>query len=135
MFNLNFNNLKDEKILDCAAGASSFTAKRTNNGYDVKAVDLLYDKELSFLQKKCKHHLTVIVDALSDLEDYFTWNFFKDLYELKKVRMKACYEFFKDYKNNREKKYIKADLLNLPFKDNSFSIILCSYLFLYMAIV
>jgi ubiquinone/menaquinone biosynthesis C-methylase UbiE len=127
MFNLDLQDLKDKKILDCAAGASSFTAKMTGRGYDVKAVDILYGKDPSFLQKRCKDHLIALVSALSKLEGHFVWNFFENLDELKKTRLEACRQFFEDYKNNREK-YIKADLLNLPFKDNAFNVVLCSHL-------
>jgi ubiquinone/menaquinone biosynthesis C-methylase UbiE len=127
MFNLDLQDLKDKKILDCAAGASSFTAKMTGKGYDVKAVDILYGKDPFFLQKRCKDHLIALVSALSSLEGHFVWNFFESLDELKKIRLKACHQFFEDYKNNREK-YIKADLPNLPFKDNAFNVVLCSHL-------
>ena len=128
MFNLNLKDLKDENILDCAAGASSFTAKMTDNGYNVKAVDVLYDKDPSFLQKRCKNHLSALIEVLSELEGQFVWDFFKNLDELKKRRMEACHQFFENYKDNMGTKYIKGDLLNLPFKDNSFSIVLCSHL-------
>lgn len=127
MFNLDLQKLRDKKVLDCAAGASSFTARMTENGYVVKAADILYDKEPSFLQHRCREHLTVLVDALADLEGHFVWDFFKDLNDLKQHRMNSCSEFFEDYKNNRTN-YLKADLLNLPFKDNSFSLVLCSHL-------
>ncbi|WP_414468783.1 class I SAM-dependent methyltransferase [Methanobacterium sp. ACI-7] len=127
MFNLDLQKLRDKKILDCAAGASSFTARMTENGYDAKAADILYDKEPSFLQNRCREHLTVLVEALADLEGHFVWDFFKDLDDLKQHRMNSCIEFYEDYKNNRAN-YIKADLLNIPFKNNSFSLVLCSHL-------
>ncbi|MGB9936984.1 MAG: class I SAM-dependent methyltransferase [Methanobacterium sp.] len=127
MFNLDIQKLDNEKILDCAAGASSFTARMRKKGYDVTAVDILYNKDPLFLQNRCKEHLSVLVDALADLEDHFVWDFFKNLDDLKQHRMKSCHEFYEDYKNNKSR-YINSDLLNLPFKDNSFSLVLCSHL-------
>ena len=127
MFNLRPENLKNVKILDCAAGASSFTARMNKKGFDVKAVDLLYNKKPTFLHNRCKYHLNALVNALSDLNHLFVWDFFDNLDELKKIRMKSCQEFYEDYKNNR-KNYIKADLLKLPFKDNSFPLVLNSHL-------
>ncbi len=128
MFNLDLEILKSKNILDCAAGASSFTANMTLKGFNVKAVDLLYDKEPQFLKKKCENHLNILIDALSQMEDHFKWNFFKNLDELKEHRIKAQNEFLEDYKKYRNIKYIKADLTRLPFSDNSFSLILCSHL-------
>jgi len=42
MFNLNLENLGGRSILDCAAGASSFTPIMHSLGFNVKAVDILY---------------------------------------------------------------------------------------------
>lgn len=128
MFNLNLENLKGKTILDCAAGASSFTANMTQKGFNVKAADILYDKEPQFLKKKCENHLNILVEALSKIENHFKWDFFKDLDELKDHRIKAQNEFLEDYKKYRNIKYIKSDLKSLPFNDNSFSLILCSHL-------
>lgn len=128
MFNLNLEQIKDEKILDCAGGASTFTAKMTGNGYKVKAVDLLYDKDPDFLQQRCKTHLNALIKSLASLEHLFVWNFFKDLSDLKSHRMNVCHQFFNDYQKFRESQYIKGDILNLPFKDNAFHKVLSSHL-------
>ncbi|MGZ7070142.1 MAG: methyltransferase domain-containing protein [Methanobacterium sp.] len=127
MFNLDPDKLKNEKILDCAAGASSFTAWMNKKGVDVKAIDLLYDENPSFLQNRCIEHLSALLEALSDIESYFVWDYFNDLDEIKETRIKACKDFCRHYKNNREK-YIKGDLTDLPFKDDTFSLVLCSHL-------
>ncbi len=42
MFDLNEDFLKDQRILDIAAGASSFTPRLSNKGYKIAAVDILY---------------------------------------------------------------------------------------------
>ncbi|MGF7119097.1 methyltransferase domain-containing protein [Methanobacterium oryzae] len=128
MFDLDLDDLKNKNILDCAAGASSFTANMTQKGFDVKAVDLLYDKEPQFLKKKCENHLKILIESLSKIENHFKWDFFKNLNELKEHRIQAQNEFFDDYKKFRNIKYIKSNLNSLPFNDNSFSLILCSHL-------
>jgi hypothetical protein len=128
MFNLNPDELYDDKILDCAAGASSFTPHMSKKGLDVTAVDLLYNNEPDVLCKKSKEHLEALVESLRKVDDYFVWDFFKDLEDLKHHRNKACKEFISDYRINRGKKYVAADLSKLPFEDNSFSLVLCSHL-------
>lgn len=128
MFDLDLDGLKNKNLLDCAAGASSFTANMTKKGFSVKAVDLLYDKEPQFLKKKCENHLKILVESLSKIENHFKWDFFKNLNELKKHRIQAQNEFIDDYKKFRNIKYIKSNLNSLPFHDNSFSLTLCSHL-------
>jgi SAM-dependent methyltransferase len=126
MFNLKSEDLMEGKILDCAAGASSFTAEMSKRGYDVKAVDILYNEEADLLCDKYKEHMKVLVEGLSSVNT-FVWSFFQDLEDLQKQRNQACIEFITDYRNHR-KRYISADLTRLPFEDRSFKMVLCSHL-------
>jgi len=126
MFNLNSEDLMGGKILDCAAGASSFTAEMSKRGYNVVAVDILYNEEADLLCDKCKEHMEVLVEGLSSVNS-FVWSFFQDLEDLKEQRNQSCIEFITDYRNHR-KRYISADLTRLPFEDRSFKMVLCSHL-------
>ncbi len=127
MFNLNPYDLRDASILDCAAGASSFTAIISELGVDIKALDMLYNKEPSYLKERCREHLNALVHALKEMENSFHWDFFKDLDDLKKIRMKTCSQFNQHYTKNRDY-YIMGDLTSIPFKENKFSLVLCSHL-------
>lgn len=51
MFDLDLDKLQNKSILDCAAGASSFTQYLSELGFNSLAVDILYDKDESFLKK------------------------------------------------------------------------------------
>lgn len=131
MFNLEKSSLENLKILDCAAGASSFTAHLANQGYDIRAVDILYDLKPNELENKCHEHLKLLVKSLSEIEFNFVWNFFSNISELQSYRQNACQEFSADYLKHRER-YIHADLTSLPFPDNEFNLVLCSHiLFIY----
>jgi Methyltransferase domain len=127
MFNLEPENIAGEKILDCAAGASSFTAIMSKKGFDIKAVDIIYNETPDVLSVKCKEHMELLVDGLKSV-DHFVWSFFSDVQDLKKQRNRACREFIEDYRKYKGQRYIDSDLKSLPFKDNSFSIVLCSHL-------
>jgi hypothetical protein len=126
MFDLETSDLIPGKILDCAAGASSFTAHMSGEGCDVVAVDIMYGEEPDVLSDKCKTHMEVLVEGLASV-DSFVWSFFKDIDELKEQRNFACQEFIRDYRSHRER-YIAADLTRLPFDDDVFNMVLCSHL-------
>lgn len=128
MFDLNLKTLEDQKILDCAAGASSFTSYMHEQDFEVTAVDLIYDKSPEFLQRRCQKHLQALIDALEKMKQEFVWTFFRNLDELKKHRIKSCQDFYQDYKSGKGKRYLKGDLTNLPFEDNSFDLLLCAHL-------
>lgn len=127
MFNLTEKDLINGNILDCAAGSSSFTAEMSKRGYNVTALDILYDKDPDILCDKYCEHIEVLIEGLSSV-DSFVWNFFSDIEDLKEQRNNAFKEFIEDYRIHMENHYIKADLTNLPFPDNSFSMVLCSHL-------
>lgn len=128
MFDLDLEKLNNKKILDCAAGASSFTDFLSKNGIDASAADLLYDKGPECLKRRCQEHLQALVESLGKMEYEFVWSFFKDLDDLKSHRMQSCSDFNRDYKLHMGKKYIKADLTQLPFEDESFDMVLCAHL-------
>ena len=127
MFDLSLEELAGGKILDCAAGASSFTAEMTRREFDVTAVDLLYNKDADVLCNRCREHMEILVEGLESV-DHFVWSFFRDLEDLKQQRNQACKEFIHDYRSHKGKKYVAADLTSLPFEDNKFSLVLCSHL-------
>ena len=64
MFDLSLDELAGGKILDCAAGASSFTAEMTRRGFDVTAVDLLYNEDADVLCDRCREHMEILVEGL-----------------------------------------------------------------------
>ena len=55
MFNLDLEDIAGEKILDCAAGASSFTAMMSKKGFDIKAVDIIYNETPDALSANVKN--------------------------------------------------------------------------------
>ena len=127
MFNLEKAYLKNKKILDCAAGASSFTAHLANQGFDITAVDILYDLKPDELENKCYEHLKLLVKSLSEIKSSFVWSFFPNVGELERYRQNVCQEFSVDYQRHPER-YIPTDLNSLPFPDNEFNLVLCSHL-------
>jgi hypothetical protein len=142
MFNLDLSNFRDLEILDCPSGASSFVAEASDK-YKVKKVvgcDLMYDNSSSFIEKKGRDDLEYMVNRLSKVPDFYDWNMYSSIEELRKARASSLKKFISDYAtkevvNNSSKKYeryVKAILPNLPFDDKSFDLVLSSnFLFYY----
>lgn len=132
MFALDENGLESSKILDCAAGAASFTAALLGHGHDAVATDILYDIDPDILEKKCESDLLKIMESLSKVQDMYIWDYFKDPNEQRKCRTANYRKFIESYCERMGDRYIKSVLPNLPFPDNEFSLLLSShFLFVY----
>ncbi|WP_424356014.1 class I SAM-dependent methyltransferase [Methanobacterium sp. MBAC-LM] len=132
MFSLNKEELKNIRILDCAAGASSFTSHLLRKGYDIKAVDILYNKNPEEIKKQCQNDFNTLLDVHSGLDNKVNWKFFKNPENMIEQRIKVYKEFITDYSLYKGIKYIEGHLPSLPFNDNYFDLVLSSHLlFLY----
>ena len=132
MFDLHLENLKNCRILDCNAGASSFTLQMHQRGYDATAVDLMYDFDPNEIDQITAHDFKTLMGAHHGLEDKVEWGFFKNQEEMMDYRIKCYQKFAKDYQKSWKERYIKAELPYLNFPDNSFHLVLSSHLlFLY----
>lgn len=132
MFSLTKKELKDIRILDCGAGASSFTSHLLKEGYDIKAVDILYNKDPKEIKKQCQNDFKTLLDVHSGLDNKVDWNFFKNPEDMIEKRIKVYEDFIKDYTQYKSTKYIEGHLPSLPFNDNYFDLVLSSHLlFLY----
>lgn len=132
MFALDEEELARENVLDCAAGASSFTSEMGKRGYKCIAVDMGYGVPAEAMERRCKDDFKALLDAHSKLAYKKEWKFFKNPEDLIKKRSDVYMEFLEDYKRYGEEHYLQAELPHLPFKNNRFSIVLSSnLLFLY----
>lgn len=132
MFSLSPESLENEYILDCAAGASSFTPVLGNQGYDVTALDPLYGTDYKELKEISIDDFYTLIKAHSGMDHKVDWGFFQNSKNMIFERMKACREFINDYEIFKGLRYIEGKLPQLPFTNNQFSLVLCSHLlFLY----
>jgi hypothetical protein len=133
VFDLNEEILGTGKILDCAAGPSSFTVEANSKGLDVTACDVLYDLSPFELFKKGNMDIACVFEKFDAVSDNYTWTFYRDKEHVISCRKMALGRFVKDFtRNQKNGRYEKAGLPCLPYPDNSFSIVLSShFLFLY----
>jgi hypothetical protein len=131
MFELNKVS-KNNKILDVAAGVSSFCAEANNKNYNVTASDRIYNYSSSVIEDKCINDLELVMKKVMDIKKFYKWNYFKNIDALKKTRRKAYQTFITDFKVKNNNRYVPMEFPEIKLKDNQFTISLAShFLFLY----
>jgi len=123
--------LENHKILDVAAGVSSFCAEAHEKSYDVLAADPIYTMSADDLERRCQEDLTDMLSKLPEFMDNYRWELYKNLEGLRQYREKAYKKFISHFAKNLQH-YAVESLPNLSFQDNAFTLTLTSYfLFLY----
>ena len=103
--------------------------------------DPMYDhNSLPTIEKRGREDLEYMIDCLSQVLDFYAWNMYSTIEDLRKSRASSLKKFISDYAINevvdnlskKYKRYVKAVLPNLPFSDKSFDLVLTSnFLFYY----
>ncbi|MFD2212247.1 SAM-dependent methyltransferase [Metabacillus endolithicus] len=131
MFSLSEEKLKGKKILDCPAGACSFTAVGNKAGINVTACDIAYDHSFDDLQNKGLQDVEHAMENIQKAKNKFQWNYFKTIEQLRNHRIRALQDCALDMSKSRER-YIPATLPTLPFDTEQFDMTLSAhFLFMY----
>ncbi|WP_431799764.1 SAM-dependent methyltransferase [Halobacillus andaensis] len=131
MFALSENALKNKRILDCPAGACSFTAVGRQRGLDISAADITYSHSADQLKNKGMKDLNHAMENIDKARENYVWTYFSGVENLREHRMRALEETVKDM-NRAKENYIPVTLPELPFKDQEFDIVLSAhFLFMY----
>lgn len=131
MFNLTKKDLIGRRILDCPAGACSFTAIANQLGADVTATDIAYYHPFEQLAEKGFEDIEHTMLHMEKVQNNYLWDYFKSVAGLRNHRTQALTDCANDMKlfPNR---YIPAVLPVLPFKDKEFNLTLSAhFLFMY----
>ena len=131
MFFLSEEELKRKKILDCPAGACSFTALGNKLELDVTACDIAYDHSTEDLKNKGLQDVEHAMENMKKVKSNYIWDYFKDIEHLRKHRLSALEDCTDDMVKSSDR-YVPVTLPSLPFKDKEFDIILSAhFLFMY----
>lgn len=131
MFSFSEDELQGKKILDCPAGACSFTAVGNKLGLDVTASDIAYFHSVEDLKNKGLQDIEHAMEHMEKAKSNFKWDYFKDLVGLRRHRLYALNDCSDDMKKSSER-YIPVTLPTLPFKNDEFDLLLSAhFLFMY----
>jgi hypothetical protein len=133
MFCLSERSLRRERILDCPAGASSFTAEAHMKGIDVTACDIMYGLNAGELLEKGEKDIRHVFEKFDDVSHLYSWSYYKNKDDVISRRKNALELFIRDFQRGLAAgRYVQAELPELPFPDKHFSLVLSShFLFLY----
>lgn len=123
------------RILDCASGAASFTAEARAQGFNVWAVDPLYNMSTDDQTKLVELGYERAVQNIADDPTLYNWGFPASPREHSLLRRCAADAFLSHIANCKDY-YIGGRLEKLPFTNESFDLVLCShFLFTYSSFI
>lgn len=131
MFSLSVQSLRGKKILDCPAGACSFTAESNKLGLDVTACDVAYYYSSEDLKNKGLQDVEHAMHHMEKAKNNYQWDYFYSVENLRKHRLRALQDCTEDMSQSSER-YIPVTLPSLPFKEATFDLLLSAhFLFTY----
>lgn len=131
MFDLNLADLEGRKILDCPAGACSFTAIGRKKGLNISSCDIAYAFSVAELYNKGKDDLKHAIEKMQLSKSNYRWSYFENINHLERHRMQALTDCIYDMKHY-PKSYKVASLPKIPYKNNEFDVLLSAhFLFMY----
>jgi ubiquinone/menaquinone biosynthesis C-methylase UbiE len=126
MFSLSTADL-DRRILDCAGGASSFTAEVSENGGAIYSVDPLYAQPIDVIERKAWAGVAQASNNVRADPAAYDWSYMEHPDSHFMVRSSAARRFL-THKSEAALHYLPAELPHLPFRARSFDLVICSHL-------
>jgi len=128
-FGLDPANLAGRRVLDVAAGPSSFTAEAQARGVPAVAVDPLYGFSTDTLAAHVQIDYARMRQEMLRREGQFRYKYFPSLAAAEASRRSAADRFLADYEAGFVRsRYVGARLPRLPFADGAFDLVLCAHL-------
>jgi hypothetical protein len=136
MFDLTAADLTS-RILDCAAGPSSFNAEMHRRGQRVVSCDPIYRFSATDISRRIEETRENMLEATRQGRDNFVWDEYQSPQRLADIRLATMQQFLGDFPAGlAEGRYRIAELPDLPFAGGEFDLALCShFLFTYSALL
>lgn len=132
-FGFTAGELRGKRVLDVAAGVSSFAAQAAALGIAATAVDPIYEWEPARIAERCQPDLEDVYRAIGSKPAY-RWgaNSYLSPEHMKEFRERSYKTFLLDFERHKGQRYVAGALPKLPFADGEFDLVFASYfLFVY----
>jgi SAM-dependent methyltransferase len=121
--------LAGRRVLDVAAGPSSFTAEARAQGARAVAVDPLYGLSSDALGAYVQLDYDRVLAEMRRKESLLRYGYFSSFEAAESSRRLAARRFLEDYEDGfLQGRYVSGVLPRLPFADASFDLVLCAHL-------
>jgi 2-polyprenyl-3-methyl-5-hydroxy-6-metoxy-1,4-benzoquinol methylase len=128
-FSLDPDRLRGRRVLDVAAGPSSFTAEACALGIDAVAMDPLYGYRPDALAQHVAIDYAKMTAQMREKTELFRFRSFSSLEDAEADRRRAAQRFLQDYAEHFvHGRYRCGALPELPADDGAFDIVLCAHL-------
>lgn len=117
----------DGLVVDCCAGASSFTAELADRGGTGLAIDPAYALDRRGLAKSVTESWSGGAQIIGDHADRFVWSWYGTPEYRDHLRTRAAARFLDDIAD-RPSAYVAAELPRLPLRTGAARLVLCSHL-------
>ncbi|MDI4646751.1 class I SAM-dependent methyltransferase [Cohnella hashimotonis] len=133
MFGIEPDKLLGEKVLDVAGGASSFTAQLCDRGIDAYAADPFYAGDRQAVIARARREIDTSSAKIAAMKHVYDWSYYGSPARHRQIRDASLEAFAVHFQSEAEgERYVAASLPQLPFGNDTFSLIVCShFLFLY----
>ncbi|MDF2721758.1 MAG: hypothetical protein K0Q59_1433 [Paenibacillus sp.] len=133
MFDLDEHTLRQGRVLDVSAGASSFAAEARTRAIDVTSADPRYSLPAGQIGEESYAEIETSTEKLTRLAHRFDWSYYGNIDNHKAGRLKSISLFLNEYATSAGRSHYAAERLpELSFPDDTFALVLCShFLFLY----
>jgi SAM-dependent methyltransferase len=129
MFNLTDQDLQ-RQILDIGAGPASFTAEMSSLGYQVTAIDPIYNFSGAEIQQRFDDCVDQIIGQIENTPQDWVWKFHKSPADLRATRELALQLFLADYTAGKTAGRYMAGEVPDAIGNTAYSLILCSHFLL-----
>lgn len=123
------------RVLDCGGGPSSFAAEWGGTGRFVVAVDPVYRFSARNIQSDFQSTSARMLKGAREAYARFVWDDYESPESVVRLRRDVLTAFLCDFRSAPASgRYVAGHLPDLPFRAESFDLVLCSHLlFLYSA--
>ena len=115
------------RVLDCPGGGASFVAEASALGVDAIAVDPAYEQPAERLAPLLLEEVDRGNRYVIEHPELYVWTFFRDPAHHRSLRREGAARFAEHHAHHPER-YVAARLPDLPFDDDTFDLVLSSYL-------